>query len=247
MAEDDVWQDYGEEDSDYGMDAASDAYAMPMPTPKRKKKKKKKKRSSQHLDDESTPATSSLPPMTININRFNIALLVIGGVIIFLGAQEMRLGLKAGGAPIEISLDNLMTKGPEGQVYFTVTNVVAGLEGYVAEEDRYGNLSQVWIPCAVDAPESDMEFVLYSDRVKTEAAAETLAVAGTHTGMIINDIKGLDAETRRLLRSSGIQPENALLFEVGRRPSGAVKYISMLLGGLVVMLLGAAWILFVHE
>lgn len=249
IAEDDAWEDYGEDygedDSDYAADDGSGAYTMPLPAPK--KKKKKKKPPSTHLDGDSAPEASSLPPMTFNVNRFNLAMLVVGGIIIFLGAQEMRLGLKAGSTPVEISLDNLVTKGPEDQVYFTVTDVVAGLDGYVAEEDRYGNLSQVWIPCAVNAPESDTVFVLYSDKVKTEADAEALSAAGTHTGMIINDIRGLDAETRGLLRTSGIQPENALLFEVGRRPSGALRYGSMILGGLVVMLLAIGWILFVHE
>lgn len=232
-------------DIDYAIDDGYDASTMPLPG--KRKKKHRKKTPSRHLDDDNIPVTSSLPTATFNPNRINLAMLVIGGVIVFLGAQEMRLGLNAGSAPVDIAFADLMADGPGDNIYFTISDVVAGLDGYVAEEDQYGNISQVWIPCAGSRPQDDTQFILYSSDVRTEAAAEALADAGTHTGMIVNDIKGLDAETRRLLRSAGIQPENALLFEVGRQPSGVLTWGSMLLGGLVIMLLGVGWIFFVHD
>ncbi len=239
----DDFDDYGEDMDDQGADASWNDYGMPQP----KKKTKKKKRATGHLDSEDSPKGSSVPPVTFNPNRINIAMLVVGGVLIFFGIQELRLGLKAGSSPQEITFTDLMVDGPGDQVYFRVTDVIPGDRGYVAEEDSYGKLTKVWIPCELNDSRTDSEFVLYSTDVSSETAAESLAVAGTHTGMIINDISGLGSEEKGLLRQSGINPDKAWIFEVGRQPSGFLKYGSMIAGGIVVILLGLAWMLFVHE
>ena len=71
----------------------------------------------------------------------------------------------------------------------------------------------------------------------------------THTGMIINDITGPGREEKDLLRANlpEINPDDAYIFEVNRTPSGFVKYAGLMLGGLLLILGGGAWIVLVHE
>ncbi len=229
-------------DADY---AESEHYAALPPTARRKKKKKK--RSSEQQTAAASSVGERLPPMTFNPNRLNMGAVVLGGILMFFGGQEFRLAMKAKTEPKEITLAELETNGPGGDVYLTVSGVMPADDGYVAEEDRYKNMSKVWIPCASADSMERSKFLLYSTEARTEDAVFSLMVSGTHTGMIINDITGLGQEEKKLLRSSGLSPDEAYIFEVGRKPSGYLKCAAMLIGGLLLVGVGIAWMLFVHD
>ncbi|MEZ6127152.1 MAG: hypothetical protein R3C59_00555 [Planctomycetaceae bacterium] len=242
--DDDDFADDFAPDYDDGLDDGYDPYGAP-PAPRRKKKtssgKSKSKKSS---------SGGGLPPMTFNLNRLN-ALLVMGGcLLMFFGCQEMRLSQRAGANPKAVTLQELTTNGPGSDVYFTVSGVVPVNDGYVADETKTKRMTAVWFPCRpAESPNATSSFVVYSTSAPTEDDVATLMMSQTHTGMIINSIKGLDRETKTLLRQNmpGVDVETALIFHVGRTPSGVVKYVGMLLGGLMLALAGLAWILFVHE
>jgi len=245
----DVHDDYGPDNlfgGSYDDHAAGNPCHAELPKPLKKKKKRKKKPNDKQ-QESATAANGGLPPMTFSPNRLNVGAVVLGGFLIFMGGQELRLALKAANEPREITLSELEADGPGDDVYFTVSGVMPVTDEYVAEEDRLKNMSKVWIPCASQEAAEDSKFLLYTTNAKTEDDVFTLMISGTHTGMIINDITGLGSEEKKLLRSSGLSPDDAYIFEVGRKPSGYLKCASMLIGGLLIIGVGLGWMLFVHE
>jgi len=241
--DDDFADDYGDDFSqDY--DDGYDPYGAP-PAPKKKKSsgksKTKKKKSS---------SGGGLPSMTFNLNRINAILVVGGGMLMFIGCQEMRLSNRAGSTPKAITLQELSTDGPGTDVYFTVSGVVPVNEGFVYEEAAGDRFSAIWYAARpVESPNNSSNFIVYSRNAPTESDVGALMLSQTHTGMVVNSIQKLDKETKGLLRQNlpGIDVETALIFQVGRTPAGIAKYGSMLLGGLVLALAGLAWLLFVHD
>lgn len=63
-------------------------------------------------------------------------------------------------------------------------------------------------------------------------------------GVVINRIESLSSEEEELLRQSfpHIDLEKVLIVEEGREPSSILKAIGFLLGGLVLILVGLAWL-----
>lgn len=157
--------------------------------------------------------------------------------------------MKAGSSPTQISLAELTSNGPGGNVYFTVTGIEPSTGEYVAEETATNRMTKVWIPCVPVESTETPKFILYSTTAPTEADVDGLMLTDTHTGMIINDITGLGREEKDLLRSSlpEIDPDDAYIFEVNRTPAGFLKYTGLMRGGLVLVVGGGAWILLVHE
>lgn len=246
--EEEVFDDFGD---DYGTDPEDhyEDYGA-APAPKRKKKKKTAK-SKGFIDSEKKKTSSGggLPAMTFNINRINIALIVFGGVLLFQGCREFRLASSAGSAPREISLAEIYENGPGDDVYLTVSGIFPPSDGYVANETRTGRMTEIWYPAVPEVGAGSAKFIVYSTDANTEDDVGSLMASTVQTGMVVNAIKGLDKETKGLLRQNmpGIDLENALIFHSGRTPSGALKYGAFLLGGLVLLLVGLGWIFFLHE
>ena len=222
---------YGNEDFG-GDDYGDDLYNATPPRQKKSKpkaKKKKKKKSGGGL------------AIGFNINRLNIALIVIGGMLIFFGIQEARLAAQASSEPTPILLDELLANRPES-VYLTVSDVVSSEGGYIAEENSSGSLTRIWAPCHPPGSPG-ANFILYTTEPDTENEADAFLSQTTFTGMIVNDIRSLGREERNMLQTiPGCNPDTAIIFEVGRTPSGAIMVILYFAGGLALILAGAAWI-----
>ena len=219
----DDFDNYGDPYDDYADD---DTFGAP---PRRKKKSSKSKKKSSGLS------------VGFNINRLNIALVIIGGALIAYGVNEARLAGKAGSEPERISLTDLMA-GSNGNIYLTVTDVISSDEYVYEERGRAGSFSKVWIPC--HPPNSNnVNFILSSTDAGDEFAANALMNRTSHTGMITNDIRSLGSEEKKLLNSiPGVNAGSALIFEVGRTPSGAGTIIMSCAGGGILGLGGLAWI-----
>ena len=244
-AVDDFGDGYADAYDDYGSAGETyDDYNAPPP-----KKKKKKKSTGKAKSFKEKPSGGGLPAMTFNLNRMNIGLVIVGGILIFMGFREFRLASKSGSTPKEISLAELYANGPGTDIYLTVTGVVPASDGYVANETKYGSLSEIWFACVPEGGATSSKFILYSTNAHTEDAATSLMDTSTHTGMLINSVKGLDSETKTLLKRDmpGIELDKAYVFQEGRTPAGFLKYSGLMLAGLVLMLIGLGWIFFLHQ
>ncbi|MEZ6125568.1 MAG: hypothetical protein R3C49_20675 [Planctomycetaceae bacterium] len=240
--------EFGGDYGDAWNDDAADPYGSP--PPRRKKSTAKsfsKSKSKTQSKAKSGAGGFGLPAMTFNFNRLNAALVVIGGMLIFFGFQEIRLRSRSGTAPLEITLSELLKNGPGSGVYLTVTGKLPTDDGFVYSE-RGGRYTEVWVPCVPIEGTGNANFLLYSKKTPTESDVAGMAMNASHTGMIINDITGLDAETKKLLGTiPGVNPDTALVFEVDRTPASVAKIGAMILGGLLLMLGGLFWIFFVHS
>ncbi|GAB5441418.1 MAG: hypothetical protein Fues2KO_17670 [Fuerstiella sp.] len=235
---DDFGDDYGEpidDYDDYGDDSFDDD---PYNTPPRKKRKKAAAKSGTKRKKKKSSGGGW--NIGFNINRINIALLFGGGILIFLGISEARLSAKSNSTPVSISLSEVLQNRPES-IYLTVTEVVSSDE-YIYEESGSGRLQKIWAP-AHPPGSPNANFILYSTKPRTQAEASALIDSRSFTGMITNDIRSLGSEERNLLRTiPGVNPDTAIIFEIGRKPSGFLAVLLYFVGGLAVMAGGAAWI-----
>lgn len=184
-----------------------------------------------------------------NPHGLNVAM-TFGGIVLFvLGINESRLAAKSNAVPAEISLVELIDKGAGENIYLTVSGVEPQTGEFVYEQRSRGPLSsysKVWIPCVpADSNQQQVKFLLFSTKASDDDAVGRLMDTRSHTGMIVNDIRGLGSDERRLLQSNlqGTNPDDVLIFEVGRTPSGAAARLAYFAGGVLLTLAGLAWIL----
>ena len=210
------------EDDPYGLQS------QPLPPPEpavseteaapKVKKRKRKRRSNW-----------SMPSIGFQLNRVNVAMLVIGGVLLFFGGQEVILSSKAKSEPQRISLADLIARGPGDNIYLELSGLTPTLENSVVEykKSRGGGeqkLTKIWMPAvpgnAVAAPNAapagpgGLPFggpangqaktrgavqIVLYRKITSEAEAAALAGRGTYRGMIVNDIESLGSEERNLL------------------------------------------------
>ena len=226
----------------------------------RTKKKKRKRRSEW-----------SMPNIGFRLNRFNGAMVVIGGVILFFGGQEVILSSKARAEPQRIALAELIARGPGDNIYLELSGLTPSLEDSVVEyeKSRTGGgkekFTKIWMPAIAgnalppgNAPAGPggmfggrgqaralggVQLVLYR-KITSEADAMQLARRGTYRGMIINDIESLGSQERKLLNEGfpGTNWDRCYIFEVDREPASPAKKIGLLVGGAIVALAGLAWI-----
>ena len=183
-----------------------------------------------------------------NPGRLNIFLAVVGGVLLMIGMMEFSLSRKSNSTPVNVTLAELLQNGPGASIYLTISGIQPVSDEFVYEEQgrvkKY--YTKVYIPCRPAGVQgnADVRFVLYSGKAKDDSAVMQLMNQSTHTGMITNSIRRLGTEELQLLRSAapGSNLSEALIFEVGRSPSGALKYVTFILGGFGLLLAGLALI-----
>jgi hypothetical protein len=240
--DDDLGGEYGD---DY-----TDEYATPLPKKRKKKKKKKATRPQGFKQSKQKPSfADGLPPMTFNLNRLNGGLVIVGCILIFSGIKELRLAVSASSTAKEVSLEALYADGAGDDVFLTITGVQPVTDFYVATETKFGQMSEIWYACTPAGGDPQPHVLIYSTDAHTEDDVGRLMASSTHTGMLVSNVTGLDSETKNLFKQNvpGINVNTPLIFHVGRSPSGILKWGGFLLGGLVLLLGGLFWILFVHD
>lgn len=241
---------YDDDDDAYGDDGLYDDGGYDQPPARAKKKKTKPTSKKSGPKGGAKKKGGGLPPVTFNLNRINIALVIIGGMVGFFGISEWRLAMKSGSTPTRVSLTELTTNGAADNVFVTVTDMMPAGEGeFVYEETRTGRYSKIWYPAVptTDSP-GVPRFIVYSADAKNDNEVGALMMQTEQTGMIVNSIRSLDSETKDLLQQGipGINVDSALIFESGRKPAGPIKYLGLLLLGLALVGGGMFWIFFVH-
>lgn len=188
-----------------------------------------------------------------NIGRLNVAMAVIGFVLLMIGSMEFSLARKSGSTPVAMTLSELLQNGPGSSIYLTVSGIEPASDGFVYEQSTRAGISRytkVYVPCraAGSGNNSPVRFILFSAKTADDSAVNQLMSQSTHTGMIINTIRKLGSEELNLLQS-GIPNANlreAIIFESGRKPSGVLLCVLMLGAGLA-LLAGGAFLIFVRR
>lgn len=216
--------------------------------PAPKSSPRSRKSSSGSKSSKSRGASGSGWSLGFNIGRLNIAMVVIGFSLLMIGGMEMSLSRKSNATPVPVSLADLLQNGPGSNVYFTVSGIQPASDEFVYEErggtrKSYNKVYYACQPFGVGNA-SPVRFVVLSTKSKDDFAVSQLMGQSTHTGMIINSIRRLGSEERQLLQSAapGANLIDAMIFEVDRHPSSAIQYLSLITGGMGLLLGGLAWI-----
>lgn len=241
----DAYDDYGDDYQD------ADDYDDYEPEARRSASKPKKKRKK----SKSKSSGGGGFGMSFNINRLNIALVVLGGMGIFFGIREARLAANSSSEPTTISAEELVANGPGENLYLTVTGIQGDLEETVIyyTETRGGDIQSIdeaFVPARPigASPTDPIKLIVYSKNADTEVEVAGVASRSQHTGMIVNDIMSISGEKRTLLETTPyLTVDSAYILHEGRTPSGAALVILYFLGGGALIAGGLFWMFFVHD
>lgn len=199
------------------------------------------------------------------MGRFLIAMVVGGGVLAFLGVQELRLASEAKPEPQTLTCEALGQNGPGDNAHIIMSDFLLSPGGFVYEGDKAGTTYKtVWIPAVplegeyhrelkalldsegnlpdnIPAPR-DLRVILRSKNLKNDAAIGTLGDADTVQGLVINKISKLSGKELKLLQESypGIDFAKVWILEHGRQPAGVGKTVGLVGGGVALILIAAA-------
>jgi hypothetical protein len=198
------------------------------------------------------------------MGRFLLALIVIGGVLGFLGVQEMRLASGCKDQPQTLSCKDLAANGFGDNAHVILTDFLSPPSDFVYEE-KSGRYTKVWLPVvsmegdyarrlveaartnpnAANLPRpsaQDIAVIVTSSKAPDDAAVTRMMEADTLQGVITNKIESISGKERKLLQEAypGVNFDKTYILEAGRSPAGAAKSMGMLGGGALLAVGGVA-------
>jgi hypothetical protein len=182
--------------------------------------------------------------------RLGIALLIFGGILGFFTIQEGRLAATASAVPQEITLQQLIARGPAGNAHIILKDFEFGDNSvYQADEHNNASWNKVWVPVVPRQGNQDvaagrivnLQAIVKSSKVKNAAALDQFVKTTTLQGMVTNRIDSLGSEERGILQQSYPQTDfsKCLIIEDGRKPSSSGVLLLMCAGTLVLFAGGA--------
>ena len=187
--------------------------------------------------------------------RFLIAIVIVGGMLVFWGVQEVMLRSAASDEPQTITCQQLAEAGPGENAHVTMENFILCDFAYVYEE-KDNRWQKVWVPAVPLGGEyhqklasmideqgnlvgnmpmpRNVNVIVKSNKVMSEADLSTLANQETIQGLIVNQIESLGSEEKKILKDSypSVDFNKCWILEVGRAPASMGKMAGLLGGGL---------------
>lgn len=190
--------------------------------------------------------------------RFILALVVGGGVLLFIGIQEMRLRSAAKEEPQKIACAELAANGPGENAHVLMGDFILCDFAYVYEE-KNNQWSKVWVPAVpiggafhlkllsmLDEegrltgevpPPTNVKVIVKSSSVDNEGELGVLAEKETLQGVIVNTIESLGSEEEKMLKESypSVNFDECYILEVDRAPATFAKMAGFSVGGVLLM------------
>jgi hypothetical protein len=197
--------------------------------------------------------------------RIKLIIAVLGGIIVFWGAQEFRVSQGTSAEPVAADLAALesgqeppnphMQLGahlalyPELVYEVTQSKYASGVPGPTAKVNHcyYPIISPDHPVVRSGDPNARLNqfaVLVRSKRFKTIAdIPDESRQEASISGLVVNRIQSLDKEERKLILESfpSLDLDKVLLLEDGRRPASLAKSGGMIGGGLLLGLIGVAW------
>lgn len=197
--------------------------------------------------------------------RFVLAMVIGGGVLVFLGYQEWTLASGTSAEPQKLTCSQLIEKGTGGNAHVEMGDFMLCNWSYVYEGATEDSMTTVWVPAVpIDGEFAeqvvaqlqadpvallqggmppvprDVRVIVKSSKVDNDAEVTGLGDQQTIRGMVVNEISSLDSKEKKLLQESYPQADfdKVLILEHGRQPAGAAKMMGLFLGGLALMVVG---------
>ena len=198
------------------------------------------------------------------LNRITLITTIGGIALAVAGLPMIRMSSKAKSAPQDLTCQQLSEHGYGANAHVRMSDFVP-LPNFVYNRDKQsGRWSTVWVPVAsidlcrkflkpdgkpdLKAAESSSEInvVLRSDSVASEAELTTLGDQDTVDGLVVNDISPLGKEEKENLQQNypSMDLDHCWILQAGRTVN-SVRYggLGMLAGGLALAALGL-WLTF---
>ena len=177
--------------------------------------------------------------------RIKLVLIVIGGVVAFMGFEEFKVSSGASAEPVDVELATLEQGGELPNVHARITGHIAVYGGSVYEYEQGQNaggapgvgakVNHCYYPILsiehpfIQAVASDNEnadfdnfaVIVKTDRFKTVGAIpDGIDAVDSIQGLVVNRITSLDSEEKDLVRQSfpGVNLDKLLILEDGRAP-----------------------------
>ena len=174
--------------------------------------------------------------------RLGITGLVLGGMLLFACYHEWRLGSAASAQPENLTLEQLIARGPNGNPNVRLRDFQLG-ENFAYFTDNHGIY---WTRVLVPAVPSTMgeqaahvlipKVIIKSTHVANKEQLDSLHARTQMQGLVVNRIESLGKDERELLVEDypGIDFDNCIIFEEGRKPSDGTMIFLMGGGGLAL-------------
>jgi hypothetical protein len=198
--------------------------------------------------------------------RIAIVLFVFGVMAIVFGVYEWRLSSGASTRPEEISLRDLIARGPDGNPNIILKDFELLDDNLVYEYDEKlgpnSSWTKVWVPVVPPgaAPPGQpggfpfnpqpqrqigqVQALIYSTHVHGQAEIRPRCGVPKLRAMVTNRVQSLGSEEKKLLQEGypGTDFNKCLIIEEGREPASA-GFLVLLFGGGLLLLAGGAGLL----
>ncbi len=193
--------------------------------------------------------------------RLKLALIIGGGVLVFFGIQEWRLGSGCKSEAQKIKCSDLEAKGPGENAHIILTDFCLPNSSIIYNKDtKSGKYTCIWVPAVPNEGDyvkqyreamqagtqpsgpTGIKVIVESKNVKNDAQLDEFGNKTEIEGTIVNKIESLGSDERKLLVSSypGSSIDACYILEEGRKPAGTGALAGFLLGGLALVGVGVA-------
>jgi hypothetical protein len=191
------------------------------------------------------------------MGRLGLFALIAGGFLCFFGYKESTLGSGMTKDPEEMTLAQLIQRGPEGNPHVKIRDFSLG-SNFVYEE-KSGKWNMVYIPASprpaqvppgvpVD-PTGPVQAIIMTGKVNNETELVTLALEPGLTGLVVNRIKSLNKEQKKLLSEKypTTDFDKCIIFNHGRTVIAPWVSMGMMVGGALLGALGILLMLLAYK
>lgn len=183
--------------------------------------------------------------------RLWFALIILGGVLAFMGYKEIRLSSHSKTEAQKITCADLAKNGPGDNANVSVTDFMLG-QNFCAVTDKYdkAKFKTVYIPLAAYSKSmspaellrsaTQFHVILKTAKVASEAQLSSLEALAAIDGMVINDIASLSGEEKKILQGQypDIKLESCWIVEHERHPMSMLGGAGMSAGGVALAGIG---------
>jgi hypothetical protein len=171
-------------------------------------------------------------------------LVFVGIVLVVVGFMEKGMAAAASKEPEEISLKNLIARGPDGNPNIILTDFDL-CDNYVYQT-KNGMWQSAWVPAVpreglgpVGRP-AVIQALIFTINARDQNGLYQLCGQPRLRALVTNRIVSLGGEERRLLEQTypGTNFSRCLIIQEGREPAGPGKLLFMMGGGSVLTLAG---------
>jgi hypothetical protein len=172
-------------------------------------------------------------------------LVAVGLVVFSLGSDEKRLADTAAAQPQEMTLRQLIDRGPEGNPHIILSDFEFAENMVIEKKEKSERWTKVWVPMTplevnLDGPPkpSSVRAILLSKNVTNNEGLAALEAKPKLNGLVTNLIDKLGYKEKQLLanRYPGTNFEKCIIFEEGREPASTMKvYLYWAIGGAIVL------------